>query len=124
MAKNRNKESTRYYSEKQENSVCEALGGKRQANSGAAKFCAGDVITETFLIECKTCMADKESFSVKKEWWEKNRLEAFQKRKSNRAIAFNFGPGQENLYIISEELMKVLVDCLEGSNGKKHLDRV
>lgn len=116
--KNHNKESTRYYSERQENSVCEALGGRRQANSGAAKFCAGDVIVDSadMLIECKTCMTDKESFSIKKEWWEKNRLEAFQKRKSNRAIAFNFGPQRENLYIISEELMKVLVNYLEGDN--------
>lgn len=114
MAKNRNKESTRYYSERHEESVCKALGARRQANSGAAKFSAGDVVTETFLIECKTVMADKESVSIKKEWLKKNKLEAFQIRKEHKALCFNFGPNSENYYIIDESLMKDLVKILEG----------
>ena len=64
---NKNKESTRYYSDKHEKSVCKALGARQQPNSGAALFRKGDVITNNMLIECKCSMADKDSFSVKKE---------------------------------------------------------
>lgn len=111
--KNRNKESTRYYSSKQEESVAKALGGIVNANSGAIKFGAGDVILEDFLLECKTTLTNRDSFSIKKEWIEKNRKEAFSIRKPFSSVVFNFGPGQENFYIISENLMKVLVEKLK-----------
>ena len=32
---------------------------------------------ESLLIECKTCMTDKDSFSIKKDWIIKNREEKF-----------------------------------------------
>lgn len=111
--KNRNKESTRYFSERHEESVCKALGAHRQPNSGAAKFNKGDTITDQFLIECKTCMSEKESFSIKKEWIEKNRKEAFQIGKPYHALCFNFGPGSQNLYVINESLMAKLVEVIE-----------
>lgn len=112
--KNQNKESTRYFSSAMEASVAKALGGHQQPNSGAAKFNKGDVITESFLIECKVPMSDKDSFSIKREWIEKNRLEAFQIRKPNQALAFRFSPEGETFYVISEKLMKELVSNLGG----------
>ena len=123
MSKNKNKDSTRYYSEKHENSVCRALGGTRQPNSGAAKFSVGDVSiplgSSKMLIECKTCMGDKDSFSIKREWIIKNREEAKLGRYSNSAICFNFGPSvshSDNLYIINEQLMAYLVSKLTEEN--------
>lgn len=123
MAKNKNQDSTRYYSERHEDSVCESLGGYRQPNSGAAKFSAGDVTVEAgkakILIECKTCMADKESFSIKKEWIDKNKKEARAAGYDVSAICFNFGPSathRGNLYIINESLMAYLVDKLTEDN--------
>ncbi|WP_300924669.1 hypothetical protein [uncultured Clostridium sp.] len=115
---NKNKESTRYYSDAHEKSVCKALGAKQQNNSGAGLWQKGDVIIEDadFLIECKTCMKDKDSVSIKKEWIEKNKEEAFAVRKSNQAICFNFGPNQSNYYIINEKLMKYLVEKIEEEN--------
>lgn len=118
MAKNRNKESTRYYSERQEEAVCKALGAKRHANSGATKFKKGDCSTEQVLIECKTCLSEKDSFSIKREWIEKNRQEAREMNKPVSALAFNFGPDTENHYIISETVMKFLVEKLEEELGK------
>ncbi len=109
---NKNTESTRYYSDKQEKSVCKLLGANQSPNSGAGKFRKGDVFTESFLIECKTCMKDKDSFSIKKDWIIKNKAEAFTQRKSNQAIAFNFGPDQENYFVINEKLMKYLIEKL------------
>ena len=66
---NRNKESTRYYSDLQEKAVCKALGATKQPNSGAGLFRKGDCVQyqASLLCECKTCMSDKNSVSIKKE---------------------------------------------------------
>ena len=110
----KNKEATRYYSDQHEKSICKALGAVQQSNSGAGRFRKGDVIQNeaSLLIEAKTTMMDKESFSVKKDWVIKNKEEAFALRKSNSCICFNFGPQQQNYYIIDEKLMKFLVEKL------------
>ena len=109
-----NKESTRYYSDIQEKEVCRELGAIQQPNSGAGKFRKGDVVQKesSFLIECKTCTSDKDSFSIKKEWIKKNKEERYTQRLSNSCIAFNFGPHQENYYVIDSNLMKYLVEQL------------
>lgn len=110
-----NKESTRYYSDRQEKSVCRVANARQQSNSGAGKFRKGDVVNSTasLLIECKTVVQDKESFSIKKEWIKKNKEEAFTQRLSNQCIAFSFGPDQENYFVINERLMRFLVEKLE-----------
>lgn len=114
--KNNNKESTRYYSDMHEKSVCKALGGNQTANSGANKFTKGDVIIpDVMLIECKTSMTEKNSVSIKKEWIEKNKEEAFSNRLNNSCVCINFGPETENYYVISEKLMKVLVETLSNN---------
>jgi hypothetical protein len=114
---NKNTESTRYYSQKQETAVAKALGGTICPNSGAGNFNKSDVqVKEASLsIECKTCMKDQTSFSIKKDWIIKHRDEAFAMRLQNHCIAFNFGPGQPNYYVIDENLMKQLVEYLESS---------
>jgi len=111
---NKNTESTRYYSDAHEKSVCKALNAWQTANSGAGLWTKGDVIQKEakMLIECKTCMEPKNSFSIKKEWIEKNKLEMHEMRLSDSAVAFNFGPGLPNYYVIDEKLMKFLVEKL------------
>lgn len=111
----RNRNSTRYYSSRQEKSVAKSLGGKVVANSGACRFNAGDVVTDNWLIECKTTTATcKASFSIKREWIEKNKEEAFAMRKSYSAIAFSFGENEPNYYVIDEKLFKILQNaCCE-----------
>lgn len=115
----KNKEATRYYSDKHEESICRALGAQKQSNSGAGRFRKGDVIHNgaSILIEAKTTMTEKESFSVKKDWIIKNKEESFSLRKSNSCICFNFGPEQDNYYIINEEMMKFLIDKLVEENS-------
>ena len=75
----KNKESTRYYSDLHEKSVCKELNAKQTSNSGANLFRKGDCICDqaSLLIECKTTMLPKESFSIKKDWIEKNDKERF-----------------------------------------------
>lgn len=116
----RNKEGakplpTRSYSSKQEKSVSEAVGGKVQKNSGATAFAKGDVITSgknSFLLECKTKTSASESISIKKEWFEKNKQECLLTGTPHQAVVFNFGPGEENHYIIDEYLFLELLNHL------------
>ena len=61
----RNRLSTRYYSQKQESNVAKLVDGKQTPNSGATPFIKGDVTTKDFIIECKTTMTNKDSYSVK-----------------------------------------------------------
>lgn len=113
---NTNKESTRYYSDLQENHIARRFDGRRTANSGANRFDKGDIIVEdaSMLIEAKTSLSEKSSFSVKKEWIEKNKEEAFRNRLSNQAIAISFDPkGTENYYLINEKLFEYLIDKLK-----------
>lgn len=42
MAKNTNENSTRFYSDLHEKSVCKALGASQTPNSGAGKWRKGD----------------------------------------------------------------------------------
>ena len=106
-----NKQSTRYFSSKQEKSVSKAVNGKQVSNSGATKFNKGDIITDLFLIEAKTKTEESKSFLLQKEWFDKNREEAYAMGKPYNALVFNFGDG-DNLYIINERLFKYLHEKL------------
>ena len=107
--------NTRKYSKAQEKRVAKNLKGRRTANSGATKFSKGDVRTEHFCIECKTAMTEKKSMSIKREWIETIKEEAFGMGKPHWAVAFNFGglDNPDNFYIIDEALFKTLQDYLE-----------
>ncbi len=105
---------TRFYSNQQEKKVAKAIGGKQVCNSGATAFNKGDVKTDDWLIECKTTTAtEKASFSIKKEWLEKNSEEAFAMNKTHSALAFQFGVNEPNYYIISERHFKEYLRLLE-----------
>lgn len=93
---------TRFYSNQQEKKVAKAVSGRQTANSGATSFVKGDVVAKNWLIECKTKTSPSMSMSVKKEWIDKNREEAFQMGKHHSAVVIDFGDG-ENHYIISEK---------------------
>ena len=107
--------NTRKYSKSQESKVAKNLKGARQLNSGATPFYKGDVKTGQFLIECKTAVTLKDSISIKAEWLEKLRQEAFAMSRPHWAVAFNFGGlnNSNNFYIIDESLFKLLVSTLE-----------
>ena len=106
---------TRHYSSIQESTVAKTVGGRKTANSGATDFGGkSDVsIHGLFNIECKTKTTDSNSISIKKEWIEKNKRESVFDGNKYSAIAFNFGPDQDNYYIIDEFLFKELVEHLK-----------
>lgn len=110
--------TTRNASEEQESRVAKKLGGKVIPNSGAGKFSKSDVMVDaaSLSIECKTCMEEKKSFSIKKEWLEKHKEESFSNRLDNHAIAFSFCFNDRNdYYVIDDKLMKFLVEKLVES---------
>ena len=104
---------TRFYSSQQEKKVAKSVGGHQVANSGATTFNKGDVFTDNFLIECKTCTKEQKTFTVKREWIEKNKEEAFAMGKSYSALAIDFGDGEQH-YIIGQELFNKLLKMTES----------
>ena len=115
----KNKEATRYFSDAHEKSICKALGGKQNSNSGAGNFAKGDVVVQdaSLLIEAKCCMSPKNSVSIKREWIEKNKAEAFMTRRENHVVCINFEPNGANYYLVDERLMKFLVEKLIEENS-------
>ena len=105
---------TRYYSKQQEKKVVKVVGGKRTANSGATAFQKGDVITDDWLIECKTKTKDCSSFTIKEDWLLKNEEEAFAMGKNQSALCFDFGPNaNKRYYVISERLFQLLQNYMK-----------
>jgi hypothetical protein len=102
--------NTRKYSNLQERRIAKKLQGKKQLNSGATMFAKGDVVTDNFLVECKTKIKDSKSISIQKEWIEKLKEECFAMRKPYWAISFSFGDN-EDYFIINEKLFKQLMEA-------------
>lgn len=95
----------RFYSKRQEDKIAKALDLKRTSNSGATLFDKGDVKGEHILIEAKTVIKPQKSHSIKKEWLDKLEEEAFSRGKQLKALAFDFGDG-DNYYIVDERTFK------------------
>lgn len=112
------KKPTRWYSDKQEKKVAKAVGGRQTPNSGSTPFIKGDVLTDQFLIECKTVTKKQKQVTIYKEWITKNREEAFAMNREYNAVAFDFGDG-EQFYIIDQKLFNKLITHLkeEKENG-------
>ena len=100
---------TRFYSNKQEKKVAKLVGGKQVSNSGATPFYKGDVVTKDWLFECKTKVRASHGMSVRKEWLEKNKEEAFAMGKQYSAVVIDFGSG-DNYYIVDEQTFKKLLE--------------
>ena len=103
---------TRYFSKRQEVKVSKENNGKRMLNSGATMFSKGDVLTDKFLLECKTKTKPSESISIKKEWFDKNRQDSLRMGKKYSAVIFDFGDG-ESRYIIDQFLFNLLCEYIE-----------
>ena len=110
---------TREYSKKQEKEVAKAVSGRQSKNSGATMFDKSDVaIQGLFNIECKTKTKSSEQMTIHKEWITKNEQEALFMGRPYSAIAFSFGPGEENHYIISEDLFLRLCEVLKNESNE------
>lgn len=111
-----NKNSTRYFSSKQEKQIAKKLNGKCQTNSGATLFSKGDIKTKNWLIEAKTTLSEKDSFSIKRQWLDKLKQESFAMNKEYYSLAFNFEPNGKNYYILDEKTMQKILKILEENS--------
>ena len=105
---------TRWFSNKQEKQIAKAVGGKQVANSGATAFNKGDITTDMFLIEAKTCTKEQKTFTLRKEWLTKNEEEAFAMGKSYSALVFDFGDGNI-YYVLDEKTFLLMKEALESN---------
>ena len=108
-----NKNSTRFFSKQQEKQIAKTIKGKCVSNSGATLFNKGDIQTDNWLFEAKTCMKNQDSFSIKKEWLEKLKQESFAMNKEFHSLVFNFGPKEDNYYILNEKVFLQIIKLLE-----------
>ena len=113
-----NKKSTRSYSKRQETDIAKTVGGNRTPNSGATAWVKGDVLTDQFLLEAKTKTTSSETITIRKDWFQKNKEEAAFMGKPYTALVFNFGPGEENHYVIDEDLFEILIEVLSNEQSK------
>lgn len=112
---------TRHFSNIQEKSVAKAMGAKQTANSGATAYQKGDVVESQWLYECKTCMKEQKSFTIQKEWFDKNKSESIFMKKDYSAVVFNFGPGTSNIYCIDENTFREMKEALEEKRQRDGL---
>ena len=99
---------TREFSDRQEKHIAKVTGGKVQSNSGGTKFGGGDVHTKHFLIEAKTPTKEQTSFTIKKEWMNKMKMQAFEQGKSESVLAFKFSPLEDKNYYVLDEAQFLL----------------
>lgn len=112
---------TRVFSDNQEKQVAKAVGGKQTANSGATDFSGkSDVnISNIISLECKTKTTSSKSITIKKEWFQKMKEDCVFDGHYHTALVFNFGPNEENHYIIDEYLFNELVEVLKQQHNIK-----
>lgn len=111
--------STRECASIQERRIAAKLGGMANSSSGSGKFNKSDVSLKgaDILIECKTAVSPKESFSIKKDWIEKLKQETYSMGYSNGVLAFNFFyEDRQDYYVIDDKLMRFLVEKLREEN--------
>ena len=65
------------------------------------------MITEDFLIECKTKKEESTQITVKKEWIEKANEQAYQMRKQYAILALSFGDDKD-YYLMEPQLFEYL----------------
>ncbi len=99
----KNEDSTKYWSDRQEEYIAKFIGGRTQPSSGSGKFKKSDVICDSVLIECKTAMEEKKTFSIKQEWLEKVKVQSVMNHRPLWSVAFNFGARENKNYFVIDE---------------------
>jgi len=112
---------TRYFSNRQEKSIAKAVGGRQTANSGATAYSKGDITEgdrKGWLMEAKTCVKDQKTFTMREEWFTKNREESLFMKKDYTAVVFNFGPDKPNYYCVDERTFLEMKNALDEINNQ------
>jgi hypothetical protein len=100
--------TTRYYSDLQEREIEQFLGLKQQVNSGATLFKKGDNYDDYMVLDAKTQMTDKASFTMKEDWFDKIKEEAFGMGRMFSGVAFRFGPRRKDYVAVPIDIFNEL----------------
>lgn len=110
----KNQESTKFYSNAQEEYFSKFIGARKVPASGGCRFNCGDIVADNWLFECKCPMSEKQSFSLKREWFTKNEREKHQLQKPYSGIVFQFAPNTTNYVVIDEKTFRLMYNIFEG----------
>lgn len=99
---------------RQEERVAKLFNGQRTPQSGGGKWKKGDVLSQNFLIECKTSISPKSSYSVSREVLCKADEERREMGKPFYALAFTFGD-EEDFFVVDKRTMLYLLSNIEES---------
>lgn len=100
-------------STRQEKAIAKKLEMKRTPNSGATPYNKGDIQDRHWILEAKTCMEPKKSFSIKKDWLDTLKEEMYASNKDYRALCFDFGDEKDRYYILDENTFKYVKELLD-----------
>ena len=93
-------------SKKQEERIAKLFNTTPTPRSGGGNWKKGDVLSENYLIECKTSVTPKLTYSVKKLDLDKAKHEARQMRKENSILSFTIGENFEDYFIVDTKFIK------------------
>lgn len=74
---------------------------------------SGDLQDTHWVIEAKTCMEPKKSFSIRKDWLTTLREEMYASKKDYRALCFDFGDEKDRYYILDEDTFSYVKELLD-----------
>lgn len=94
----------------QEERIAKIFCGKRTPQSGGGKFVLGDVLSDNFLVECKTQMEEKSSYLVSRKILEKADEQRREMGKDFYALAFTFGDDKD-FFVLDKKAMMYLLVC-------------
>ena len=115
------KKTTYGKAEVQTKYIAKFLNGKETIRSGATLAGGkGDLVIPEALLECKTYMQLKDSFTVKREWLTKIQKERLEDRKQFAFLAINFGgEGHKDNHIVMriEDFKEIFNGYLDSIGG-------
>lgn len=110
-------QETKRVSLNQEERVARLFLGKRTPQSGGGKWKKGDVLSEDFLVECKTSVTPRTSYSVNRKILDKANEERREMNKPFYALAFTFGT-EEDFFVVDTKTMKYLLSCVDACKNQ------
>lgn len=81
-------------------------------NSGSVWVSKSDVVNSILRVECKTKIKPSTQITLKKEWFEKILLEAFESNLIG-TVAFSFGDGVDYYTLRDKDLISLLEELIE-----------
>lgn len=90
----------------QENRIAKLFKASPTPQSGGGKWKKGDILSADYLIECKTTVEPKLTYSVKKSDIDKARHESREMGKKNFIFAFTMGENFDDYFVVDDKFMR------------------